>query len=96
MTLPQTLLLVVAMLMLALLLRPFTLCRNIPFAAVLVAAGFLTSELIVAFGADTGLRASAFHDLILYVFLPVLVFEAAFRIDAEAFAARQGERSEGA
>jgi len=84
MTLPQTLLLVVAMLMLALLLRPFTLRRNIPFAAVLVAAGFLTSELIVAFGADTGLRASAFHDLILYVFLPVLVFEAAFRIDAEA------------
>ncbi len=34
-----------------------------------------------AWGIDTGIRAGSFHDLIFFVFLPVLVFEAAFCID---------------
>ena len=58
------------------------LVHLLPPALVLVATGFVGSEALVASGLDTGLRADSFHDLILYVFLPVLVFEAAFRIDA--------------
>ncbi len=32
---------------------------------------------------DTGLRAENFHDLIFFVFLPVLIFEAAYKIDLD-------------
>ena len=49
----------------------------LPFAVLLIAAGFAGSELLVGLGLDTGLRADSFHDLIFYVFLPVLIFESA-------------------
>ena len=32
-------------------------------------------------GIDTGLRATSFHDLVFFVFLPVLIFEAAYKIE---------------
>lgn len=55
-----------------------------PFPALLLLPGFAGSELLPALGQDTGLRAEGFHDLIFYVFLPVLLFAAAFSIDARA------------
>lgn len=70
------------MLLLALLIEPMWQRWRLPFPALLVLLGFLLSELIVALGLDTGVRHDNFHDLILFVFLPVLVFEAALRIDA--------------
>lgn len=84
MPLPMTLLLLAALLMLALLLQPAARSLRLPFSLLLVLTGFAGSELVVALGYDTGLRAESFHDLILYVFLPALVFESAFRIDARA------------
>jgi CPA1 family monovalent cation:H+ antiporter len=70
------------MLILALLLKPIAERRRLPFAAVLVLTGFAGSELLVLLSLDTGVRHQSFHDLIFYVFLPLLVFEAAFKIDA--------------
>ncbi len=74
--------LLAGMLVLALMLRPTAERLRLPLAAVLVLVGFLGSELLLWFGLDTGVRHDSFHDLIFYVFLPLLVFQAAFRIDA--------------
>jgi CPA1 family monovalent cation:H+ antiporter len=70
------------MLILALMLRPLAERVRLPFAALLVLTGFTGSELVLWIGVDTGVRHHSFHDLIYYVFLPLLVFEAAFKIDA--------------
>jgi hypothetical protein len=74
--------LLTGLLILALLLKPLAEHLGLPFAIVLIAVGFAGSELLVGFGVDTGLRADSFHDLIFYVFLPVLIFESAFKLDA--------------
>lgn len=71
-------------LLVALLLRPLTEKWHLPFAAVLIALGFVASELVVAAGYDTGIRFDAFHDLIFYVLLPLLIFQAAFTLDVAA------------
>ncbi len=79
----STLILMLAlMLLLALLLKPFAERFHIPFAGLLIVTGFAGSELMVAYGMDTGVRYDSFHDLIMYVFLPLLIFEAAYKIDA--------------
>jgi CPA1 family monovalent cation:H+ antiporter len=71
----------VALLLVALLSEPLSERLGIPFSAFLVLLGFAAGELFTAFGGDTGLRWQLFHDLIFFVFLPVLIFEAAFNID---------------
>lgn len=83
MAISSSILLLASMLLLALLLKPISEKLHIPFIGLLVATGFIGSELIVSFGYDTGIRYDSFHDLILIVFLPLLIFEAAFKIDAE-------------
>ncbi|MCP5313041.1 MAG: sodium:proton antiporter [Chromatiaceae bacterium] len=82
MPISSTIMLLAGMLVTALLLRPIAERRRLPFAAVLVATGFLGSEVLLQLGTDTGVRHDSFHDLVFYVFLPLLVFEAAFKIDA--------------
>jgi CPA1 family monovalent cation:H+ antiporter len=54
---------------------------RLPFALTLVILGFFTSFLIEPLGWDTGIRAHNFEDLMLFVLLPVLIFEAAFSMD---------------
>lgn len=76
-----TVLLLSGMLILALIVRPAAERYHLPFAAVLVVTGFIGAEVLLALRIDTGVRYDAFHDLIFYVFLPVLVFAAAFHID---------------
>ncbi|PHS70569.1 MAG: sodium:proton antiporter [Methylophaga sp.] len=83
MTIGTTLMLLALMLLVALLLKPLAEKYHIPFAGLLVAIGFIGSEVLVSFGVDTGIRHDSFHDLVLYVFLPLLIFEAAFKINAE-------------
>ena len=78
----HTIMMLAGMLILALVLRQVAERRKLPFAAILVLTGFVGSEVMLLFGLDTGVRHHSFHDLIFYVFLPLLVFEAAFRIDA--------------
>jgi len=82
MEISQTIMMLAGMLIVSLMLRPLAERHNLPFAAALVLTGFLGSEALLAFGLDTGVRHQSFHDLIFYVFLPLLVFEAAFKINA--------------
>ncbi len=55
-----------------------------PFAIALVVSGFAGAELMVTLGLATRLRAWHFHDLIFYLFLPVMVFESALKVDASS------------
>lgn len=71
------------MLMLAALLRPLASRLQLPYSLVLVFAGFIGSEVITSLGYDTGLRWQHFQLLVFYIFLPVLIFEAALHIDAK-------------
>jgi len=68
--------------LLAIAVQPLARKLHIPFSALLVITGFVASELLVFSGIDTGIRADSFHDLIFFVFLPVLVFESAYSINA--------------
>ena len=81
MQLASSLFIFTALLFMAVLLEPIARRLRLPFPAVLLATGFAAAELLIAFGVDTGLRWQHFHDLVFYVFLPVLIFASAFSID---------------
>ena len=68
----------------AMLSRPLEKIRWISLPVVLVVAGFIASEIWVAFGMDTGLRWDTLRDLVFYLLLPILIFEAAINIDARS------------
>jgi CPA1 family monovalent cation:H+ antiporter len=78
---PHVVFLLTGLLVLAIVLQPLARRLHIPHSALLVIAGFLASELVVRAGLDTGVRAGNFHDLVFFVFLPVLIFESAYNID---------------
>jgi CPA1 family monovalent cation:H+ antiporter len=78
----HTVLLLTGLLLLALAIQPLARKIHLPFTATLVIAGFAASELLVYYGFDTGIRAEGFHDLIFFVFLPILIFESAYNINA--------------
>lgn len=52
---------------------------NLPLLC--VTCGFAAGQLIAYTGFDTGIRASTLQDLVFYVILPIIVFEAAWHID---------------
>ena len=81
MTIPHLLFLLMAMMLVAILIEPIAQKVKLPFSAALVLVGFLGSELVVSQGIDTGIRWYSFQDLIFYVFIPVLVFDSAFRLN---------------
>ena len=64
----------------AVLARPLARQRWISLPVVLVAAGFLASEAWVALGRDTGLSWQILRDLVFYLLVPILIFEAAITI----------------
>ena len=78
----HTVLILIGLLLLAIALHPLARKIHLPFSATLVIAGFVASELLVNAGFDTGVRADGFHDLIFFVFLPILIFESAYNINA--------------
>ena len=53
---------------------------KLPLGLWMVILGFLFSLLLPIIKWDTGVRASNFEDLMLFVLLPVLIFEAAFNL----------------
>jgi len=75
----------VILLLLALFAKPVAKWIHLPYASVLVVFGFLASEALVFAGVDTGIRADNYQALVFYVFIPVLVFESAYRIDKKQF-----------
>ena len=54
---------------------------RLPSATSQLAVGFVTATVAVSLGFDTGLRYWNYHDLVLYLLLPIVVFEAAYRTD---------------
>jgi CPA1 family monovalent cation:H+ antiporter len=78
----HTVLILIGLLLLAIAIQPLARRIHLPFTATLVIAGFAASELLVSSGFDTGIRAAGFHDLIFFVFLPILIFESAYNINA--------------
>lgn len=78
---PHAIFLLTGLLVLAIVLQPLARRLHIPLTALLVIAGFVASELLVYAGLDTGVRAGNFHDLVFFVFLPILIFESAYNID---------------
>lgn len=68
----------------AVLTRPLQKVRWLSVPVVLVISGFVASEAWVALGMDTGLRWNILRDLVFYLLLPILIFEAAITIDARA------------
>lgn len=56
---------------------------RIPYSLLLVILGFILSLLVVQFDIDTGLRASNFQDLMMFILLPILIFEAAFALNSQ-------------
>jgi len=81
MTVSSTMIWLAVLLLIAMLVKPVTEKWHMPFAAVLIALGFIGSEVVVMAGFDTGIRYDSFHDLIFYIFLPLLIFQAAFTLD---------------
>ena len=77
-----TILFFIALLLIASLVEPFTNKIRIPFSIILVLIGFLGSEFTTnILETDTGIRWHNFKDIIFYVLLPVLIFQAAIEIN---------------
>lgn len=72
------------LLLLGLVLKPFFSHLRFPFEALLLLLGFAFSSLIVD-ADELGLHSGIFRDLVFYVFLPVLIFSAAYSMDVPRF-----------
>ncbi len=74
---------VMGMLLVALAAEPLARRIRLPFSAVLVILGFIGAQITASYGFDSRPEAQQFHDLVFFVFLPVLIFESAFTIDSK-------------
>ena len=80
-----TFLFFLALLIISILLEPLSKKFHIPFSIILVIIGYTGSEIVVKFfGIDTGIRWDNFHDIIFFIILPVLIFQAAIEINIKA------------
>ena len=65
----------------AVLAKPLARQRLVAMPVALLLLGFLSSEIWVALGNDTGLRWEILRDLVFYLLLPMLIFEASININ---------------
>jgi CPA1 family monovalent cation:H+ antiporter len=65
----------------AVLSKPLERIQWLSLPVALVVLGFVASEIWVGFGMDTGLRWQVLRDLVFYLLLPILIFEAAINVD---------------
>jgi CPA1 family monovalent cation:H+ antiporter len=65
----------------AVLANPLSKQKLVSMPVALVLLGFISSEIWVSLGQDTGLRWEILRDLVFYLLLPVLIFEAAVNIN---------------
>lgn len=72
---------VMVLLLAALFAEPVARWIRFPFSALLVAIGFLGAQIASVGGYDSVPQPHQFHDLVFFVFLPILIFESAFAID---------------
>ena len=71
------------LMLIALALYPLAEKYLLPYPTLLVMAGYIGSEILISQGMDTGLRWDSFRDLVYYILLPVLIYEAAFLLSGE-------------
>ncbi len=83
MPIEHIIIMLVVLLALALASQPIATLIRLPYPSVLVIVGFVVSEIVVFAGIDTGIRSDNYQSLVFFVFIPVLVFEAAYRLDNE-------------
>ena len=69
----------------AVLTRPLARQKLVIMPVALIFLGFVSSELWVALGYDTGLRWEILRDLVFYLLLPMLIFEASININVRLF-----------
>ena len=65
----------------AVLAKPLAKQKLVSMPVALILLGFVSSEIWVALGQDTGLRWQILRDLVFYLLLPVLIFEASININ---------------
>jgi CPA1 family monovalent cation:H+ antiporter len=65
----------------AVLAKPLAKQKLVSIPVALILLGFISSEIWVALGQDTGLRWEILRDLVFYLLLPVLIFEASININ---------------
>ena len=65
----------------AVLARPLARQKLVPLPVALILLGFVSSEIWVFLGYDTGLRWQILSDLVFYLLLPMLIFEASININ---------------
>ena len=70
------------LLLASLLVPPLAKVMRLPVSSVLVVVGYFASEIYIHCGGDTGIRAHTFQPLIFYVFLPILIFDSAYHLNA--------------
>ena len=85
MTLPQWLLLVSALLLASVLLGLLAGRVRLPFTVVLAVVGFLAGWIGGPLGFEMPLEGEEFEEVLVFVFLPVLVFAAALGLSTRAF-----------
>ncbi|TNF86598.1 MAG: sodium:proton antiporter [Gammaproteobacteria bacterium] len=79
MAIPSTIIFFVTLVALTALSRPLSAWLRVPVGAVQIVFGFVAVMIVTQrMGLDTGLRASSFHDLVVFVLLPVVLFQAAY------------------
>jgi CPA1 family monovalent cation:H+ antiporter len=76
--------LMLGILLAAILSKPLARISWISLPVTLVILGFVSSEIWVGLGMDTGLRWQVLRDLVFYLLLPILIFDAAIRIDVQS------------
>jgi CPA1 family monovalent cation:H+ antiporter len=65
----------------AVLAKPLARQKLVPVPVALILLGFVSSEIWVSLGYDTGLRWQILRDLVFYLLLPILIFEAAINVN---------------
>ncbi len=90
MSLPEWLLTVSALLAVAVAVALVAARVRLPLTVVLVVVGFVAGWLGQRVGIDAPLRGEQFEEVVVFVLLPVLVFEAALGLSTRAFFANLG------
>lgn len=83
--LPDVVLALATLLALASLLAAATRQLRIPLSLILVVIGFVAGELARANDVGLPIEGEGFHEVLVFVFLPALVFEAALALPARVF-----------
>ncbi|MGS2722734.1 cation:proton antiporter [Porticoccus sp. GXU_MW_L64] len=83
MAIPELIAFLSILLLASLLVPPLAKLIRFPATTLLVVIGYLAAEVFIYFGGDTGIRASSFQPLIFYVFLPILIFDSAYHLNAK-------------